>query len=222
MKYSFNANKSKVVFGKLSDVNASYKDLTIVCSEIRYKTYSQAQFILNNIISGKPILYRKYNKGMGSRHELSGRKGRTPIKCAKIINKALLNAINNAQNKGIAEDEAVIVHACANKMLTVVRTPPSKAKQTGIPPMRYGHNTSAHSDLEFSKIEIGVSITPEEVGLSKSSVKKIKRNITRATNIKTQPKKEKKSSKIKKHPLPKGKVNPKVITPDDQQEVSKS
>lgn len=214
-KYSFNANKSKVVFGRISDVNASFKDLAIVCTEIRYKSYSQAQTALDNIISGKPIIYRKYNKGMGSRHELSGRKGRTPIKCAKIVNKVLLNTANNAQNKGLAEEDLIIVHACANKTIRAVRSP-SQGRQVGVPPGRYGFSSRAHSDLEFAKVEIGVSINPEEVGLSKASLKKIQINKKRIISVKNLTKKEKKSPKAKKHPMAKGQVKPKVIIDDEQ------
>lgn len=215
MKYSFNANKSKVVFGKISDINASFKDLAIVCAEIRYKSYSQAQAALNSIISGKPIIYRKYNKGMGSRHELGGRKGRTPIKCAKIVNKVLLNTANNAQNKGLAEEDLIIVHASANKTVTAVRSP-SKGRQVGVPPGRYGFSSRAHSDLEFAKVEIGVSIAPEEVGLSKNSIKKIMINKKRAVSVKIQSKKEKKAPKQKKHPMTKGQVKPKIIEEEEQ------
>lgn len=210
MKYSFNGDRSKLVFGKLSDVNASYKDLSAVCSAIRYKTYYEAMSVLDSIADGKPIPYRKYNKGMGARHELGGKKGRTPKKCGKIITKVLSNAVNNAKNKGYSEDELYVVHASANKIFSGFRRPP-KGRQHGSGYGRYGFNTMAHSDLEFSKVEIGVSTEYEGIGLSKSSVKMIGRNKARAGRASTQTevKHAKKPPKQKKHPLPKGSVKPK-------------
>ncbi len=156
MKYSYNLDKSDVVFAGAKDLNASYKDLSVVCDAIRYKKAGTALALLDSVINdGKPIEYRKFNKGMGSRHELGGRKGRYPIKAASIVRKVLLNAYANASNKGYVPEEMYVVHATANKT-EINRRYPSKGVRTV---MRggYGYATMRRSDLEFAKVEIGLS-----------------------------------------------------------------
>ncbi len=156
MRYSYNLDKSDVVFAGAKELNASFKDLAAVCDAIRYKKASTAMSILDSIISeGKPIEYRKFNKGMGSRHELNGRKGRYPIKAASIVRKVLINAYANASNKGYMPEDMYVVHASANKGV-INRRYPSKGVRTV---MRggYGYATLRRSDLEFAKVEIGLS-----------------------------------------------------------------
>jgi len=168
-KYSFNQKSGEVVFANIKDVNANYKDLIAVCDAIRYKSVPLALESLDSIINdNKPIIYRKYNKYMGARHELKGRKGRTPIKCAKIVRKVLINAMANADNKALDVESLYVVHAAANKTLIARRYPPKGALFAG------GANPSArHSDLEFAKVEIGLS-TIDNKGLAPSLVSKIK------------------------------------------------
>lgn len=229
MRYSFNTDKSKIAMGCVKDVNASYKDLSAVCAAIRYKPYSQAISILDGITRGVPIEYKRYNKGMGSRHELGGRKGRTPIRCSKIVSKALINAVNNAKNRGMSEDTLVVVHASANKTFTAARRPP-KGRQHGSPYGRYGYNTMAHSDLEFSKVEIGVSGEPESLTLSRSSIKKVARNRKRglperfgkeskALNSAKRDKRDSKQHQQKRHPIQKGQVRPKTEADEKRSET---
>ncbi|MFI5412315.1 MAG: uL22 family ribosomal protein [Candidatus Micrarchaeales archaeon] len=172
MKYSFNQNKDGVVFANTKDVNASYKDLCAVCDSIRYKTIPQALDALDNVIVNmKPILYRTYNINMGARHELGGRKGRTPIKCAKIVRKVLVNAAANARNKGMEPDFLYVVHAAANKTIIARRFPSKGALYvTGGPS---GQVPARHSDLEFARVEIGVAAM-EEKKMSKNMVSNIK------------------------------------------------
>jgi large subunit ribosomal protein L22 len=156
LKYSYNLDKSDVVFAGAKDLNASYKDLSVVCDAIRYKRASTALALLDSVINdGKPIEYRKFNKGMGSRHELGGKKGRYPMKAASIVRKVLLNAYANASNKGYIPEEMYVVHAVANKT-EINRRYPSKGVRTV---MRggYGYATMRRSDLEFAKVEIGLS-----------------------------------------------------------------
>ncbi len=223
MKYSFNGDRSKLVFGRLSNTNASYKDLSAVCSAIRYKAYYDARSVLESIAAGHPIIYRKYNSGMGSRHELGGRKGRTPQKCGKIVTKVLTNAVNNAKNKGFGEDELYVVHASANKMSIYPRRPP-KGRQQGTAFGMYGFNSQAHSNLEWAKVEIGVSAEYKELGLSKSSIKMIERNRKRAqgrTMMQSEGEHTKKKAKAKRHPLQKGSVKPKTADDQSMEEAKK-
>jgi large subunit ribosomal protein L22 len=157
-KYSFNQKSENIAFASIKDINANFKDLIAVCDSIRYKSLSLALESLDSVINDKkPILYRKYNKYMGARHELGGKKGRTPIKCAKIVRKVLINAMANADNKGMDVDSLYVVHASANKGIIARRGPPKGALFAG------GANPSArHSDLEFAKVEIGLSTLENE------------------------------------------------------------
>lgn len=125
---------------RLEGVNASFKDLVQVCGNIRLKKADWAISFLEKASEGEvPVLYRSYNKKLGHRRELGGRKGRYPKKAAKIVLKVLLSAIANGEVKGIGS-EFVIKHACANKKMIMPRIA-SKGRW-------------ARSNLETSRIEI--------------------------------------------------------------------
>ncbi len=197
MKYSYNQDKTGVVFANAKDLNASYKDLGAVCDAIRYKSAQAALDALDRVIvDNKPILYRKHNINMGSRHELGGRKGRTPIKCAKIVRKVLVNAMANATNKQLDPEAMYVVHAAANKTL-IARRFPSKGSLfvTGGPS---GQVPARHSDIEFSRVEIGVSMLDQR-RLSRNIVNKIKIETKNAPKV--QKKEIKKGEKKDKKPL---------------------
>ncbi|MGC8652128.1 MAG: 50S ribosomal protein L22 [Candidatus Micrarchaeia archaeon] len=156
MRYSYNLDKKDVVFAGAEELNASYKDLAAVCDFIRYKKVDTALAMLDAVINGAaPIEYRKFNKGMGARSELHGRKGRYPSKAASLVKKVVLNAYANASGKGYMPEEMYIVHASANKG-EINRRYPSKGVRTV---MRggYGYATMRRSDLVFAKVEIGLS-----------------------------------------------------------------
>ena len=156
MNYSFNSDRKGVIFGGEENINASFKDLCAVADAIRYKTVSQASGILNGVVNdGKAIAYRRHNKGMGSRHELGGKKGRYPSKCAKIVQKVLNNAIANAKREGLETENMFVVHSSANKMAIATRNPPKGVLSFGRG--MYGYGSIRRSDLEFSKVEIGIS-----------------------------------------------------------------
>ncbi len=184
MRYSYNQNRESVVFANMKDINASYKDLGAVCDAIRYKSVKLALDTLDSvIIDNKPILFRTHNINMGARHELGGRKGRTPIKCAKIVRRVLVNASANARNKQMEPDIMYVVHAAANKTIIARRFPPKGALYvTGGPS---GQVPARHSDLEFARVEIGIS-TMDEKTLGKSLVSKIKFTMKNAPKVKPQ------------------------------------
>ncbi len=172
MKYSYNQSREGVVFANMKDINASYKNLGAVCDAIRYKSVNAAIAVLDSvIIDNKPILFRKHNINMGARHELGGKKGRTPIKCAKVVRKVLVNAAANARNKNLEPDFMYVVHAAANKTLIARRFPPKGALYvTGGPS---GQVPARHSDIEFARVEIGLS-TLDEKRLSNNIVSRIR------------------------------------------------
>lgn len=156
MRYSMNINREQIALAQGKDVDASYKDLAIVCDAIRYLRIDRAMGVLDGVISmQQPILFRKFNKHMGARHELGGRKGAYPVKAAKEVKKILVNATANSKNMGMDEEGLYVVHASANKT-QIQRRGPSKG---GISWGRgmYGMSARVHSDLEYAKIEIGIS-----------------------------------------------------------------
>lgn len=98
------------------DLDASYKDLTQICRTIRGKNVPVALNLLEDAIAQKrAIPYFKFNKGMGHRSELSGRKGRYPKKECRMVKATLLNAQANAVGAGLSKDALYVKHAAAYK-----------------------------------------------------------------------------------------------------------
>ncbi len=175
VKYSFNRNSEGIIFASLSGVNASFKDLSNVCSAIRYKSYAEAVDILTRTSEGiSPIEFKRHNKGMGHRHELGGKKGRWPIKCAGFVMKVVNNAAANARNKDYEPELMYVVHAAANKTETWGRMPPKGVR--AVPGNHtMGYLSSRVSNLEHARIEIGLAIGTEP-GLSENMKLAIKRS----------------------------------------------
>ncbi len=161
MRYSINVKTDTIALAYGNDIDVSYKDLTAVCDAIRYLKTDRAIEVLDGVISIKrPILFTKFNTHMGSRHELAGRKGAYPKKAAKEVKTILINAIANSRNKGMDEDFLYVVHASANKTRIERRQPSKGSLSWGRG--RYGMSARTHSDLEYAKIEIGVSGSDSE------------------------------------------------------------
>ncbi|MCS7109753.1 MAG: 50S ribosomal protein L22 [Candidatus Micrarchaeota archaeon] len=131
-------NEKELAKAQLYNIDASYKDLAAVCDNIRGLTADEGVNYLNAVLNGFPVLYRRWNKKLGHRKELGGRKGRYPVKAAKIVLGVLNNAIANATAKGL--DQLVIVHAAANKQSIYPRMQ-SKGRQI-------------RSDYETARVEI--------------------------------------------------------------------
>ena len=205
-KYSFNQNPKDVVFASMSGIEASFKDLSAVCDSIRYKNVDKALDSLDAVANGEmPILYRKYNTHMGSRHQLHGKKGRFPEKCAALVRKVLVNAKANAGNKGMAAEDLYVVHASANKTIIIPRFP-----SKGIISISHGYGYSAtrHSDMELARIEIGVGSAAIQ-GLSKNISNRISASRKREARMKpkeaakkVQPKAYKKPKSVAKESKP--------------------
>ena len=160
-KYTFKPNENMAV-AQAYDVNASYKDLCAVCDAIRYTTTDDALRLLDGIIAKKtPIPFRKFNKHMGARHELHGRKGAFPVGAAKEVKKVVINAIANAEQKGLDTSNVMIAYATANKT-HIERRYPSKGSLSWGRGM-YGFAARVHSDIEYAKIEIALA-EPEAIG----------------------------------------------------------
>jgi large subunit ribosomal protein L17e len=127
-KYGFGARMREEETAKAQQYNidASYKDLCAVCSNMRGLTADEGVQYLEAVLGGFPVLYKRWNKKLGHRKELGGRKGRYPVKSAKYVLLVLKNAIANASSKGL--DGLSIVHIQANKQAIYPRTQ-SKGRQ---------------------------------------------------------------------------------------------
>lgn len=116
MRYEYSIKcEGRVAKAQMHDVDASFKDLSQVCRSIKGKEVSEAVKLLEDVRRGIiPIKYEKFNKKLGHRKELRGRKGRYPKKSAGVVLEVLRNAVANARYKGLGE-KLVVKHAAANK-----------------------------------------------------------------------------------------------------------
>ncbi len=198
MKYSFNQEREGIVFAQRYDMNVSFKDLVAVCDAVRYLKVNRALDVIDGVISMEmPILYKRFSKGMGARHELGGRKGAYPIKAAKEVRLAIINAIGNAKNRGLGGEDMIIVHSTANKT-RIERRYPSKGSISWGRGM-YGRGAINHSDIEYAKLEIGIG-NGDEKGITENmkyfiKQKEVKGNVNRIKSAKpaAQKPKEKKA-----------------------------
>ena len=116
------ADEKQVARAQVHDVNASHKDLSQVLGAIRNKTVKAAEVILDEAISmKKAIPYKKFATALGHRGELGGKRGRYPVKEAKVALGLLKNAVANAESKGLDRDSLYIKAASAYKQNKMMR-----------------------------------------------------------------------------------------------------
>lgn len=117
--YSFDFSKfdqDSLALGRVEDVNASYKDCSAVCANIRKMGVKEALVYLEQAMNKQiAVEYKKYSKHMAHRKELGGKKGRYPVKTARIVYKLLKSTLANALRKGLDEDSLMVLHVSANK-----------------------------------------------------------------------------------------------------------
>jgi|GEM_PF-641765 large subunit ribosomal protein L22 len=198
--YSYTGSKEGVVFALMDNIDASYKDLGAVCDAIRYRKADHALAELEEISSGRiPVYYRRNNTGFGDRHELGGRKGRYPMKAAKIVRRVLVNAIANARNKGYEPEDMVVVLAAANKTQILVRSPPKGVMflGSGITGHTYGFSPARRSNLEYAKVEIALA-SELEAKLSEKAKKLLKKYEKAGKKLETKAASTKSKSQIQK------------------------
>ncbi len=136
----FEKFENKCAFARSEAAEASYKDLSEVCGRIRRKSTVWALSFLEKAANGEvAVLFKRHNKKLSHRKELSGQKGRYPEKAAKVVLGVLKSAMGNAKVKGL-NDNLLIMHAAANKKATYPRIA-SKGRRS-------------RSDYEISRVEI--------------------------------------------------------------------
>ena len=108
------AKNERVARARVDGVNASYKDLCNVCSNVRGRRADKAlQFLTEAADGERPVRYFNYNKRRGHLRELGGKKGGWPVKSAKIVRDLIANAMANAVSRNMGDCK--IAHIQANK-----------------------------------------------------------------------------------------------------------
>lgn len=124
-KYSFEAgDEKKIARAYARDVDISPKHAFEIFSAIRGKPVGRAEVILEGAISIKePIPFRKFNKRNPHRKG-QVKEGKYPQKASKRILKLLKNASANAEFKGLSREKLKVVHACAQRGMSLSRRAP--------------------------------------------------------------------------------------------------
>ena len=114
---------AKTASARVDNINASFKDLANVCSNIRGRRADKALVFLDEACEKKrPVRYFNYNKRRGHLSELGGKKGGWPAKSCKIVRDVLKNAMANAESKGLGDCK--VAHIQANKQMVYGRMSP--------------------------------------------------------------------------------------------------
>jgi large subunit ribosomal protein L22 len=168
-KYGFNKKVpegTKLAKAQAYDVEASYKDLSVVCTDIRGTLAEPALTRLQMVSEGKlAVPFKRFNKRMGHRHELGGQKGRFPMKAAGKVLQVLVNALANASAQGI--QTPVILHAAANKQRSLPRMSPKGRRN------RNDYET-ARIEIILQESEFVRSESAKKSGAAKGKVKELK------------------------------------------------
>jgi ribosomal protein uL22 len=107
-------DEKSIAYARVDGVDASYRDLCNVCSNVRgRRTDAAITFLSNALEEKKPIRTPRHNKRRGHVRSLGGKKGGWPQKSIKIVLGVLKNAQANALSRGLGDSK--IVHIAANK-----------------------------------------------------------------------------------------------------------
>jgi large subunit ribosomal protein L22 len=115
--YSFqNFDPERMARASGRDLRMSPKYTFELLREIRGMLVSDALRYLDDVITKKrPVPLRKHHDSQGHKPGGGFGPGRYPVKVAKNVKKILLNAKNNAEQKGLDVDRLKIVHAVAHR-----------------------------------------------------------------------------------------------------------
>ncbi|USS40874.1 50S ribosomal protein L22 [Thermococcus aggregans] len=115
--YSFqNFDPERMARASGRDLRISPKFSVEVCREIKGMMLNDAIKFLDDVIAKRrPVPLRRFNDSQGHKRGKGFGPGRYPVKVAKEIKKILLNAKNNAEQKGLDPDRLKIIHAAAHR-----------------------------------------------------------------------------------------------------------
>jgi len=163
-KYSVKADKTKVGQAQGYDLDVSYKDLCNVCAALRNRSVAKARTIIDDAIALKiPIIFKKFNTGVGHRSQIGGRKGRFPKKECRAALAILNNAVANATKKGLDEKLLYVKTACAYKQNVLPRY---RRNWVGGAALGYGKQ-AIRADYVTARMEITVEERPALPGKEK-------------------------------------------------------
>ena len=177
------------------DLDVSYKDLCNVCAALRNRSVAKARSILTEAIELKiPILFKKFNTGVGHRSQLGGRKGRFPKKECRAALLILNNAVANATKKGLDENLLWVKSACSYKQNVLPRY---RRNWVGGAVLGYGKQ-AIRADYVTARMEITVEERPALPGKPKNkaaAAKAAKITTQKPAGAKPEAKAEKKAEK---------------------------
>lgn len=121
--YAYQKEGKRTARARITGVNASFKDLCEVCSNVRGKDTEFALEFLGRAAEGEQaILMAQHGKRRGHRRELGGKRGGFPKKSAKFVLGVVEDANANATKLGLGSTK--IGHIMANKQHTYPRMSP--------------------------------------------------------------------------------------------------
>ncbi|WP_258083074.1 50S ribosomal protein L22 [Thermococcus thermotolerans] len=98
------------------DLRISPKHSIELLREIKGMMLKDAIKYLDDVIALKrPVPMKRFNDSQGHKPGKGFGPGRYPVKVAKAVKKVLLNAKNNAEQKGLDPDRLRIIHAAAQR-----------------------------------------------------------------------------------------------------------
>ena len=115
--YSFqNFDPERMARASGRDLRISPKHSVELLREIRGMMLNDALRYLDDVIALKrPVPMKRHNDSQGHKPGRGFGPGRYPVKVAKAVKKVLLNAKNNAEQKGLDPDRLKIIHAAAHR-----------------------------------------------------------------------------------------------------------
>ncbi len=115
--YSFqNFDPERMARASGRDLRISPKHSVELLREIRGMMLNDALRYLDDVIALKrPVPMKRFNDSQGHKPGRGFGPGRYPVKVAKAVKKVLLNAKNNAEQKGLDLDRLKIIHAAAHR-----------------------------------------------------------------------------------------------------------
>ncbi|AMQ19023.1 50S ribosomal protein L22 [Thermococcus peptonophilus] len=115
--YSFqNFDPERMARASGRDLRISPKHSVELLREIRGMMLNDALRYLDDVIAKKrPVPMKRFNDSQGHKPGKGFGPGRYPVKVAKAVKKILLNAKNNAEQKGLDVDRLKIIHAAAHR-----------------------------------------------------------------------------------------------------------
>lgn len=200
MEYAYQPKKEnpRTARARLTGINASFKDLSEVCRNVRGKPTDWALEFLEDAKEGKKAIYFvRHCKGKGHRRELGGKKGGWPVKSIKYVLEVLQSAAANANRLNLGETR--VAHIIANKQETFPRMSPKGRR--------------IRHDFETAFVEIVLEEVRQKADSPKKEEKKVAKPATEVKKEEPKSQEQKEGKEAKKEEAkkaPKQEAKPKA------------